>query len=517
MPEATTAEVREAHADAELRRVQSDADGRAKAVNVLTLTDGPRGAVARLFLRSTELIDHGRRELAPFKFLHAAHFIVFRFPYVGAGQPREYHRYKSILFCANYNGGLHEYIERFLETIPTSIEMVWGGDPTWRPIYPNDERLKQIILNHSFSNLQYYSAYPQASRTEIDSALQLQRLIADFRHREVFPGFFRRLLQGGARPPLEKRFAEFIRCKAAPFLVPVPDTPGPDLTRERDALPVVVGMRSWLRWFRLGTRLRNLSSWILTQLDRLSFLGTFRSVLQWVVGASIRGWLHVGASDRNGRMRALAVLAPMRPEAAVEIRRLLETEGDQPLGVWPQRPFMKMPGLHFARLAIIDDRTFNAIVHARPRTNLPDPPDEEQPGKTEPHGLASSYLLFDAVFDRPPGWRVPVLQSSRREFIRELCARVPALVQLWEHCYGFPSPEARVSNPDAVLEWVERCRIYGARLYCDAPDVTVADVYSALEEQRAFVEFALQEEQPRADDIREAFARGFGRSPAARP
>jgi hypothetical protein len=100
--------------------------------------------------------------------IHAAHWVVIdRFP----GEPRR-RRYAYLLFLSNFNGSWREYIDAFSTAIPRRMAILWGssyGFPGARPPTPfvNYIERGQLAPHH------FYSAYPQASATEVASALRV--------------------------------------------------------------------------------------------------------------------------------------------------------------------------------------------------------------------------------------------------------------------------------------------------------------------------------------------------------
>jgi hypothetical protein len=133
-------------------------------------------------------------------------------------------------------------------------------------------------------------------------------------------------------------------------------------------------------------------------------------------------------------------------------------------------PFARVPGTHFARLALID--RLSAGVH----------PDE----KIE---LNNSWLLFAADFD---GW-FPVDEDSaprapdeqlRRYF--DLVDRKPKLRAIWnEHCYG-------ASDSDSLASYLLPTVVKRFVLFRDYGSNTVQDVAEALAVQNRVRQAALR-------------------------
>lgn len=101
-------------------------------------------------------------------FIHVAHWVVLdRFP----GQ-RHASRYTYLLFMSNFNGSWREYIDAFSTAIPKRMALLWGtafGFPGAQPPLP----FVRYIEQNQLSPAHYYSAYPEATATEIGSALRV--------------------------------------------------------------------------------------------------------------------------------------------------------------------------------------------------------------------------------------------------------------------------------------------------------------------------------------------------------
>ena len=117
-------------------------------------------------------------DLQGLSLIHVAHWVVLdRFP----GEPRR-RKYAYLLFVSNFNGSWREYIDAFATAIPRRMAVLWGtsyGFPGAQPPTPfvNYIERNQLTPNH------FYSAYPQASATEVASALRVHESF----HRDVVP------------------------------------------------------------------------------------------------------------------------------------------------------------------------------------------------------------------------------------------------------------------------------------------------------------------------------------------
>jgi hypothetical protein len=129
-------------------------------------------------------------------------------------------------------------------------------------------------------------------------------------------------------------------------------------------------------------------------------------------------------------------LLPVPLADAAEIRAAIEA-----LPHGPDSPFARLPGTHFARLALIDDDYF-AQQQARVDRFL------------------SAYLLLSAEIDGDPGpWLDGLLDD-------------PGVRPVIDRCWGF-----RYHATPAAL--IETCRIRPSVEYLDYPMTTVNDIFAA--------------------------------------
>lgn len=150
------------------------------------------------------------------------------------------------------------------------------------------------------------------------------------------------------------------------------------------------------------------------------------------------------APDDPYPTQGLTYLVPVPWESGPELRSMIAA-----LPYGPASPFAAVPGTHFARMALIDDRYFS-----------------RQP-KVDP--FRSVYLLLSAEVDGPPEPWLRVLFEDDR--MRSVLSR----------CWG-------VTRHTDVATFLRRCRIRRSLEYVDYPMTTVADVFAAsraLAEHRA--------------------------------
>jgi hypothetical protein len=152
----------------DLDTLAANRDGRATALAVLS-------PLPRFWVRPLKTLLWVKSRLGPDKmlrrleFIHVAHWnLIEHFP--GETSPT---RYAYLMFASNFNGSWLDYLDDFSVTIPQKMTLLWGssfGFPGSIPPRPFTDYIRRNDkpLNH------YYSAYPQASTTEIASALRVE-------------------------------------------------------------------------------------------------------------------------------------------------------------------------------------------------------------------------------------------------------------------------------------------------------------------------------------------------------
>ncbi len=152
--------------------------GRARAMTVFSpiraVLAWPPGGV--YWLNALFSLTRGRRgqgsTIRQLSFIHFARWVIIRrFP--DHGQDEDL-RYPLLLFESNYNGTFDQYIDAFSEILTTEMKRIWGtsyGFPGPKPVKP----FKAYIRANEFVADHYYSAYPTATATMINSALALRK------------------------------------------------------------------------------------------------------------------------------------------------------------------------------------------------------------------------------------------------------------------------------------------------------------------------------------------------------
>ena len=174
--------------------------GRAIAMTVVNPIKPGRSAVLRFNFwvsRRFPVLLSRLKRLSFFHFLRWT--IVEDFPYNGPPQEREDLKYDYLFFISNYNGYWMQYIDAFYHVLPDQMDWIWGN--TY--FYPKGSpagATKRAIQKLEFTASHYYSAYPEASATMIQSALALKSRFDLFQAR----------VEGADAPDFQRAFQRFV-------------------------------------------------------------------------------------------------------------------------------------------------------------------------------------------------------------------------------------------------------------------------------------------------------------------
>ena len=180
-------------------------DGQAIAITVFsTVKWWGQPFLPALFL-VTRRIPKLTTTLRELSFIHFARWtIVRRLPYNGPPQVKQRLRYPHMYFESNFNGGWEEYIDAFSHILTRGMTAFWGssyGFPKPLPTAP----FKRYIQDNEIEADHYYSAYPDATSTMIQSALALDAKLAPLKASakrmspDEFAAAYRRLLTDAQR------------------------------------------------------------------------------------------------------------------------------------------------------------------------------------------------------------------------------------------------------------------------------------------------------------------------------
>ena len=150
-----------------------------------------------LFTVARALPERSKR-IRDLSFIHFARWIVIR-RLPDHGQPGDRLKQPLLMFESNYNGSFDQYIDGFANILTNGMVAIWGtsyGFPGPRPVAP----FKTYIHANEFIANHYYSAYPDATTTMINSALTAEESLERFTQRastiapETFAADYRALV-----------------------------------------------------------------------------------------------------------------------------------------------------------------------------------------------------------------------------------------------------------------------------------------------------------------------------------
>ncbi len=161
----------------------ANVEGRATAITVLTPVKPGWWVWLKILFWLGGHVTASLKKLQQLSFIHYARWVVVRRLPAGApegGGDTLHHTY--LLFESNFNGTWDEYIDAFSEVVSLRMRAIWGssyGFPGPLPVEPFKAyiRRNELVANH------YWSAYPDATTTEIISAERLAGALHGLRQR----------------------------------------------------------------------------------------------------------------------------------------------------------------------------------------------------------------------------------------------------------------------------------------------------------------------------------------------
>jgi hypothetical protein len=160
----------------------------------------------------------------------------------------------------------------------------------------------------------------------------------------------------------------------------------------------------------------------------------------------------------DGTLRGFVAVFPVAPGQEGPLR---DAVAGLPTGT--ASPFRRIPGVHFARLAVLD--RLHIGCHPEPRDRIE---------------TRNSYLLLAADFDA-----VPPFDTADRAFLESLEEVAPEVVEpIRAHCWGLGPAAA----PGEFAGLGLRCRRPFLREFIDCPDQSLGSVLAALGSHGRFVE-----------------------------
>jgi hypothetical protein len=138
--------------------------------------------------------------LRKLSFIHFARWsIVKKLPYNGEPQIKQRLRHPHMYFESNFNGGWEEYIDAFSHILTRGMTVFWGSSYGFPKPLPTAPFKRYIQCNETVA-CHYYSAYPDATSTMVQRALELDGKLAPLKRNaatmdpDEFAAAYKRLL-----------------------------------------------------------------------------------------------------------------------------------------------------------------------------------------------------------------------------------------------------------------------------------------------------------------------------------
>lgn len=122
------------------------------------------------------------RNLRRLRFIHFARWVVLKrsdFRVADPNYPKENLNYNYLMFSTNFNNQWEQYIDAFSMVVPLGVNFLWATCRRFPCAWPI--RLFKIYIRYNEYPIDYYyNAYPEASVRDIESAIDVDRLLAQF-------------------------------------------------------------------------------------------------------------------------------------------------------------------------------------------------------------------------------------------------------------------------------------------------------------------------------------------------
>jgi hypothetical protein len=156
-------------------------DGQAIAITVFSTIRRPGRLFLPVLFLLTRTFPRLTVTLRQLSFIHFARWaIIRRLPYNGPPQRKGRLRYPHMYFESNFNGGWEEYIDAFSHILTSGMTAFWGTSYGFPKPLPTSPFKAYIQVNETEAD-HYYSAYPDATSTMIQRALELDAKLGPLR------------------------------------------------------------------------------------------------------------------------------------------------------------------------------------------------------------------------------------------------------------------------------------------------------------------------------------------------
>ena len=150
----------------------SNINGKVYAMNVVTPMKPWKTGLLRGFFFILGQVKPLQADLINLHFIQFARWVIVprkSFPFLGGTQKREQLKYDYLLFFSNFNGTWNQYIDAFSAVLSRGLNVIWR----WSEKFPGSVPVtpfKSYITSVQFDTDYYFSAYPEATINDIESA-----------------------------------------------------------------------------------------------------------------------------------------------------------------------------------------------------------------------------------------------------------------------------------------------------------------------------------------------------------
>lgn len=154
----------------------SNINGKVYAMNVITPMKPWKTWLLRGFFFILGHVKSLQTDLVNLHFIQFARWVIVprdAFPVVAANQKPEELRYDYLLFFSNFNGTWNQYIDAFSAVLSKGLNLIWR----WSEKFPGSVPVtpfKNYITSVQFDTDYYFSAYPEATINDVESAHLVQ-------------------------------------------------------------------------------------------------------------------------------------------------------------------------------------------------------------------------------------------------------------------------------------------------------------------------------------------------------
>ncbi len=155
----------------------SNVAGKAYAMNVITPVPPGSTWLNRVIFMVSRCFPSLLTGLINLQFIHMARWVIIereQWPDLGQGPQSLSNNY--VLFCSNFNGTWHQYLDAFSDGIPTGLDFFWYSSskfPHSIPITP----FKRYITHNQIDTDYYYNATPGYAQRDIKSSLRVHHAV----------------------------------------------------------------------------------------------------------------------------------------------------------------------------------------------------------------------------------------------------------------------------------------------------------------------------------------------------